>query len=184
MIVAQVGGSLYDWPELGPALRAWLARQPEPVLLFPGGGDAADAVRNWDRVHALGEEHAHWLAIRSLSLGAHFLQRLLGSLPVVESPLPGILDPYPYFRTQSGPPHTWTVTTDSLAAWVAIQSGASKLVLLKSTDIPVSLGWKEASDAGFVDGYFPELLVTANLRVEAVNLRSSLEFNLQVVPRG
>ena len=30
---------------------------------------------------------------------------------------------------------------------------------------------KEASDAGFVDTYFPELLASADLRVEAVNLR-------------
>lgn len=171
MIVAKVGGSLYDWPDLGAALTVWLARQSEPVLIFPGGGSAADAVRGWDRVHSLGEEHAHWLAIRSLSLGAYFLQRLLPDLPVVETTSPGILDPYPYFRTQSGPPHLWSVTTDSLAAWVAIQSGASKLVLLKSTDIPVSLSWKEASDAGFVDTYFPELLASADLRVEAVNLR-------------
>ena len=172
MIVAKVGGSLYDWPGLGPALTAWLARQPDPVLIFPGGGEAADAVRSWDRVHELGEEHSHWLAIRSLSLGTHFLQRLIGSLPVVESPMPGILDPYPYFRTQAGPPHTWSVTTDSLAAWVAIQSGASKLVLLKSIDIPVSLNWTEASDAGFVDRHFPTVLASANLPVESVNLRA------------
>jgi len=171
MIVAKVGGSLYDWPNLGAALTAWLAIQPESVLIFPGGGEAADAVRAWDRVHSLGEEHAHWLAIRSLSLGAYFLQRLLPHMTTVEAPLPGILDPYPYFCTQSGPPHLWSVTTDSLAAWVAIQCAASKLALLKSTDIPVSSSWKEASGAGFVDGYFPTMLASSGLRVESVNLR-------------
>lgn len=172
MIVAKVGGSLYDWPDLGPAVTAWLAHQPEPVLLFPGGGDAADAVRSWDRVHSLGEDASHALAIRSLSLGAHFLRQLLGAIPIVESPTPGILDPYPYFLTQTGPPHSWNVTTDSLAAWVAIQSKASKLVLLKSIDIPVSLSWTEASDAGFVDRHFPTMLASANLPVETVNLRA------------
>ena len=171
MIVAKVGGSLYDWPGLRPALTAWLALQPEPVLLFPGGGDAADAVRDWDRAHSLGEESAHWLAIRSLSLGAHFLQRLLPNMAIVESPTPGIFDPYPYFRMQAGPPHTWSVTTDSLAAWVAIHSGASKLVLLKSTDIPVSMTWIEASGAGFVDAHFPILASSTAIVVEAVNLR-------------
>ena len=171
MIVAKVGGSLYDWPDLGPALTAWLAFQSEPVLLFPGGGEAADAVRGWDRVHDLGEEAAHWMAIRSLSLGAHFLQHLVPDMPIVGSTMPGILDPCPYFRTQTGPPHTWSVTTDSLAAWIAIHSGASKLVLLKSTDIPVSLSWKEASDAGFVDAHFPILVSSTAIPVEAVNLR-------------
>ena len=167
MIVAKDGGSLYDWPALGARLRAWLADQPEPVLLIPGGGDAADVVRVWDRVHDLGEEEAHWLAIRSLSLAAHFLQRLLPALNVVEAPMPGILDPYSYFRTQSGPPHTWSVTSDSLALWVAIQSKASKLVLMKSAEAPEG-SWAEA---GYVDAYFPVLLAGASIGVEAVNLR-------------
>ncbi len=169
MIVAKVGGSLYDWPGLGPALRAWLTDRPEPVLLFPGGGDAADAVRAWDRVHTLGEEEAHWLAIRSLSLAAHFLHRLVPTLPVVEIPVPGILDPFPYFRTRSGPPHTWSVTSDSLALWVAIHAGASKLVLLKSAEAPAG-DW---ADAGYVDGHFAVLVKGASVLVEAVNLRRS-----------
>lgn len=171
MIVAKVGGSLYDWPELRRALNAWVDAQTEEVLLFPGGGEAADAVRSWDRIHELGEEPAHWLAIRSLSLGARFLHEIVPNLRVVELPSAGILDPYPYFRTQSGPPQTWSVTTDSLAAWVALACIASKLVLLKSTDVPPDLSWKQASDAGFVDAYFPTLLETASLRVEVVNLR-------------
>ncbi len=165
MIVAKVGGSLYDWPDLGPALTAWLALQSEPVLLFPGGGEAADAVRGWDRVHDLGEEAAHWLAIRSLSLGAHFLHRLLLQLPIVEAPLPGILDPHPYFRARDGPPHTWSVTTDSLAAWTARECDASKLVLLKSADAPPG-DWAEC---GYVDAYFAT--AAAGVSVEAVNLR-------------
>ena len=173
MIVAKVGGSLYDWPRLGPALRAWISSQAEPVLLFPGGGDAADVVRSWDRVHSLGEEEAHWLAIRSLSLAAHFLHRLLPGLPVVEGPTPGILDPYPYFRNPSrdrgsGPPHTWSVTSDSLSLWVAIHANASKLVLLKSAYAP-DADWAEA---GFVDAHFPLLMAGANLEVEAVDLRT------------
>ena len=169
MIVAKVGGSLYDWPALGPTLTEWLSDQPEPVLLVPGGGAAADAVRTWDRVHSLGEEEAHWLAIRSLTLAAHFLHRLLPALPVVEAAIPGILDPYSYFRTQSGPPHTWSVTSDSLALWVAIHAEASKLVLLKSADAPLG-DW---SDAGYVDAHFAVLLMGAKMHVDAVNLRKT-----------
>ena len=174
MIVAKVGGSLYDWPALGPTLLSWLAAQPEPVLLVPGGGAAANVVRNWDRVHSLGEDEAHWLAIRSLSLAAHFLHRLLPALPVVEVAIPGILDPYPICRNPprhwgGSPPHSWSVTSDSLALWVAICSEASKLMLLKSADAPAG-DW---TGAGYADGHFRVLMTKSSVEVEALNLRSS-----------
>ena len=60
MIVAKVGGSLFDLPQLGPALARWAAEQPAPVLYVPGGGPFADVIRALDRVHDLGDEAAHW----------------------------------------------------------------------------------------------------------------------------
>ena len=37
-IVVKVGGSLFDWPELGPRLGRWLKTLPSNrVLLVPGG---------------------------------------------------------------------------------------------------------------------------------------------------
>ena len=45
MIVAKVGGSLYDWPGLTDALDTWLASVADhPVLLVPGGGVTANAI--------------------------------------------------------------------------------------------------------------------------------------------
>ena len=68
-IVVKVGGSLFDLPDLGTRLAAWLRQFEESnVLLVPGGGAAADAIRDFDRVHQLGEETSHWLAIQALSL--------------------------------------------------------------------------------------------------------------------
>ena len=69
MTVVKVGGSLFDHPKLGAGLRAYLeSLAPAEVLLVPGGGGVADAVRELDRVHALGGEAAHWLALRSLGV--------------------------------------------------------------------------------------------------------------------
>src|SRR5260370_42590502 len=54
VLVAKVGGSLFDLEDLGPRLRGWLARQPEgEKLLVPGGGPAAAGVRARDRAHLL-----------------------------------------------------------------------------------------------------------------------------------
>ncbi len=57
-------------------------------------------------------------------------------------------------------PHSWEVTSDSLAGWVAIRWPANRLVLLKSVGLPVAadrVSFREAADSGHVDAYFPSL---------------------------
>ena len=51
-------------------------------------------------------------------------------------------------------PHGWEVTSDSIAAWAAIQLHATELVLLKSRDIP-DVTIAELADLGIVDAYLP-----------------------------
>jgi aspartokinase-like uncharacterized kinase len=181
--VVKVGGSLYDLPDLGDRLSRWLATLPGPALLVPGGGPTADAIRQLDRVHRLGEEAAHWLALHALSVNAGFLARLLPGATVV-SELPArpdglaVLDPYPFFRADERHagrlPHAWEVTTDSLAARVAGRAGARELVLLKSVTWDDAAGWAAASQAGVVDGYFPRAVsgIGHPLRIRTVNLRA------------
>src|SRR5262245_8668077 len=78
VIVVKVGGSLFDHQRLGPGLREYLdALAPAEVLLVPGGGAVVDAVRELDRVHGLGEEASHWLALRALGGTAAFLEQLV-----------------------------------------------------------------------------------------------------------
>lgn len=164
MIVAKVGGSLFDWPQLGPTLNAWIASQPHPVMLFPGGGKFTDAVREYDRVHSLGEERSHWLAIQSLSTSAEFLSTLTET---------DVFDPYPFFRELAWSiPHSWSVTSDSLALRFAKETGATELVLLKSVDVPANTPWPEAAERGWVDAYFPGLAAAAGVPVRIVNLRA------------
>jgi ELWxxDGT repeat protein len=94
-IVVKVGGSLFDLPDLGQRLHAWLAAQGHArMLLVPGGGPTADLIRAFDRRYGLGEEAAHWLALRAMALNAWILAALL---PI---PLPGGPKPCTYY---SGP---------------------------------------------------------------------------------
>src|SRR5207248_247460 len=132
--VVKVGGSLYGLPDLGPRLRQWLATLPtQVVLLVPGGGATAEVVRTLYRVHRLGEQKAHWLAFRAVSLNAYFLADLLPPASVVGSPracascwenqvLP-VVDGWRWAwddeQQADRLPHSWDVTSDSLAARVA-----------------------------------------------------------------
>jgi aspartokinase-like uncharacterized kinase len=187
-LVAKVGGSLYDLPDLATRLRRWLDRQGVlDVLLVPGGGPTTDAIRALDARHALGEEKAHWLALRALTLNAHFLADLLPGARVVQAPdactpspeYPAILDCFAFAQWDeiTHPdeclPHCWDATSDSLAARVAVVAGASRLCLLKST--PPGQRDREwmGPEHGYVDRIFRDVLrrSTHRLTVEAVDLR-------------
>lgn len=172
MIVVKVGGSLFDLPDLRARLVAFFATLGDAeVVLVPGGGAAADAVRALDATHGLGAEAAHWLALRACSLSAHFLAALL-SMEVVERPRAGaVLDPLAYLRARpEALPASWDATSDSVAAVVAAEAGA-ELVLLKST----ALGeWASAAREGGVDVLLPGLIARHGLRARAVDLRGTL----------
>jgi aspartokinase-like uncharacterized kinase len=184
-VIVKVGGSLLDWPDLGSRLAAWLsALGRREVVLISGGGTAANFVRDADRVHRLGEEACHWLALRSLTLTAHALAAILPRSVVVDQPAAcgapwragrtPVLDPFPFASEDEGRPgalpHSWEVTSDSLAARVAEVMEARELVLLKSVTIPPQTDWAEASRRGLVDGYFPTI-IARGVKARAVNLR-------------
>jgi aspartokinase-like uncharacterized kinase len=187
-VVAKVGGSLLDVPDLRDRLRRWLAGLGTGrVLLVPGGGAFADVVRQLDKTHALGGAASHWLALKTVDLNGEVLNCLLGQPPKVARaeelarfwaakavPILGII---PFALVDKDRPDTlpasWTVSSDSIAARVAVVTGARRLVLLKSTDLPPGTGWEEAGRLGYVDGYFATAVrQRPGLAVEWVNLRA------------
>ena len=185
MTVVKVGGSLLDWPELPARLGAWLAsRKNERLVLVVGGGGAADWIRELDRIHNLGPERSHDLAVRSLELTARVLETLLPGLKVVEeisdlertweAGLVPILTPRRMLEVDEMDPlpHSWDVTSDSIAARLAVQLRAEELVLLKRVDLPDGADREEAARLGIVDPWFP--VASKPLRnVVVVNLRNA-----------
>jgi aspartokinase-like uncharacterized kinase len=193
LAVIKVGGSLLDWPELPIRLGAFVASQfpttgVERPILIAGGGPAADVIRALDRVHQLGDKSAHELAIRAMDLSAHLLAALMPSACVIDSlesaeqllasgRVP-VLAPFGTMRAieQCEPetlPASWDVTSDSIAACIAVHINASRLIILKSTSIDSDATRHEAARAGLVDPFFP-IAAQALHRVEYLNLRDSL----------
>jgi aspartokinase-like uncharacterized kinase len=178
--VVKVGGSLYDLPDLGRRLRAVLEELgPGGRLVVPGGGPTAAVVRAFDRDHGLGDEAAHWLALRACSLNAHLLLRLLPGARLVRHPAEcrgvAILDALAFVQGDDGRPgalpHHWGATSDSVAARAAAVAGA-ELVLLKSVTLPGPLDCDEAAARGHIDPVLPGIARAAGLRVRAINLRA------------
>ncbi len=176
--VLKLGGSLLDLPDLAVKVRQVLNHlHGDLPLLICGGGAAADLVRQWHRDFQLDEEQAHWLALEAIRLNQRLLLELLPECELVASResaaaawqrerLP-LLDLAAFVRDEEFSlaeaerlPHNWNVTSDSLAAWVAIRWPARRLVLLKSAELPTTdsrLSFRAAVDLGFIDAHFPAL---------------------------
>jgi aspartokinase-like uncharacterized kinase len=89
-----------------------------------------------------------------------------------------VLDPWDFMErvepTVAGQrlPHGWQVTSDSIAARLAVAVGNAELVLMKSSLPPASIATLEqAVRLGLVDGFMPEAAAELS-RVRCVNLRA------------
>ena len=106
------------------------------ILIVPGGGVFADAVRRADERFGLGDDAAHWMAVLGMEQYACYLQdksSAMGTDSITE-PSAGvsILFPYRLLKAEDPLPHSWDVTSDTIAAWVAKQTGA---LFIKATDV-------------------------------------------------
>ena len=127
-LVVKVGGSLFD--RVAPLLDI-LREVGRPVLIVPGGGKFADLVRRL----AVSDTSAHWMAIAGMEQFGWYIAS--HGIPAVASPvLPAeatVLLPYCALRKADPLPHSWNVTSDTIAAWVAYEL-STDLILLKSVD--------------------------------------------------
>jgi aspartokinase-like uncharacterized kinase len=106
-----------------------------PVLVVPGGGPFADAVRAVDAQVGLADDVAHGLALRAMDqLGAMLVPLLPGAETLTDLVAPravGVLAVAPAFAGRPEIPASWAVTSDSLAVLAAGAIGAEEAVLLK-----------------------------------------------------
>jgi aspartokinase-like uncharacterized kinase len=194
--VVKLGGSLLRYDGLVGALRDWLSRQsPACHVLIPGGGMFADGVRELDARFALDPAHAHWLCVRLMDATARTLSLMLGNAVFcdrfeklqrlvrnVETEL--VVYSTEEFLQQHEPrqpgqrlPLNWSVTSDSIAARLAVALPADELVLLKSSDSPAASDLEGAVQAGYVDAFFPRV-ASSCAAVRCVNLVAGRETTL------
>jgi aspartokinase-like uncharacterized kinase len=138
-LVVKIGGGLLRAEGL-QGLRRACAEATEmaayrPVLVVPGGGPFADAVRAVDAQVGLADDVAHALALRAMDQLGVLLRPLL---PAAEL-LAGLVAPRALAVVQAAAafgdrpeaPESWAVSSDSLAVLAAAAIGAEEAVLLK-----------------------------------------------------
>lgn len=143
--VIKVGGSL-SRSEALPALCREISRLADHhrLLVVPGGGEFADLVRTfYSRMH-LSETAAHRMAILAMDQYGYLLADLIPQAelvmdlpalqPVADRRHVAVLLPSNWMAQADPLPHSWQVTSDSIAAWVAGALQVPLLVFLKDVD--------------------------------------------------
>jgi 5-(aminomethyl)-3-furanmethanol phosphate kinase len=161
--VIKIGGGLTWVPQaldrvcraVGQVSREW------PIVVVPGGGPFADGVREFDRRVGVSSDVAHWMAILAMDQYAHVLASRIPGAVLVEEPGcirqalgPAgavVLAPSRWMRSADVLPHSWDVTSDSIAAFVAGALDARRLILIKpdsAASEPVDRYFSTALPAG------------------------------------
>ncbi len=151
MWVLKLGGSLLGQPELKSWLTMLAGNSDGRVLIVPGGGVFADAVRDAQGMAGYDDAAAHRMALLAMEQFGLVMKSLQPDLATVASELEiaerswqhraMIWMPSAMVLADEAIPMNWSVTSDSLAAWLAAKLGADRLVLVKQVDagrVPVS----------------------------------------------
>ncbi|MGI9456746.1 MAG: hypothetical protein ACR2NU_09300 [Aeoliella sp.] len=177
--VVKVGGSLVGQPDFVPALQNWLldrSRQHSNFhqVLVVGGGPFVAALRQLDAGRPMTDEFTHWKAIELMETIGRVIGHWMPELTVTEefdtlrrrcdAPGTTLLLATTFLRNiePSLPgtplPAGWCVTSDSIAARLAIALNAPILTLLKSVVVDAKAidgDWRLAVELGLVDEFFP-----------------------------
>ena len=147
--VVKVGGAICRDPAaLRLALEAIGRRaRHQTLVVVPGGGAFAEQVRLAQRTLGFSDDAAHWMAILAIEQVAQLIANRRAGARLVQNPgeiaaarragLIPVLAPHAWMRQVDALPHSWDVTSDSIAAFIAEALGAVELILLKRVDGPV-----------------------------------------------
>jgi dihydroneopterin aldolase len=168
-LVIKIGGSLAASSQLPDWLRA-IENIAGQVVIVPGGGALADAVRHIQNAMGFDDLVAHRMALLAMEQYGLALAGLAPRFVPAATPAAirrvwrlgqiAVWMPAHMLEGASLVPHSWDATSDTLAAWLASELGAMRLLLIKSVDAPkpasedASVTLSDIAAAGVVDSLF------------------------------
>lgn len=198
-LVLKLGGSLYETGRLAGVLDL-VFRAGTPLVIVPGGGPFADAVRAEHAAGRISDAAAHQLAVLAMQQMALVIADMQpGIVPVetieeIEAALKfrriAVWLPDRIVRAASDIERSWRMTSDGLSAWLAIALGGrargARVMLVKSCAIPTGDSPAALAGSGIVDEKFAEVVVGSGLewRVISADEWQALRDALQASPEA
>ena len=173
MWVVKIGGSLLGSPELERWLEIFVKYSDGHIIIVPGGGVFADAVREAQKLTKISDACAHKLAVLAMDQFGLLLANMNPLLATARTECE--IDertwqhraivwlPSHMVFADDNIPQSWDVTSDSLAAWLATKLNAKQLILVKSDKPSASqLCLKRMTIDGVVDEAFSDFILNTN----------------------
>jgi len=174
LIVVKLGGSVVRSAELQTWLET-IAQGAGRIVVVPGGGALADEVRISQSTLGFGDAAAHRMALLAMDQLAWAVAGLRLGFEVCDTEAAlrdalargqvAVWAPYALVSNRSDIPQSWTVTSDSLALWLAGQLQASACYVIKSIPRKVSsMSVDQLARDKIVDQAFPSMLKLAGVQ--------------------
>jgi 5-(aminomethyl)-3-furanmethanol phosphate kinase len=166
LTVVKLGGSFAFSLQL-PAWLEALAACAGHVVIVPGGGPFADAVRDAQPKMGFSDAAAHRMGLMAMdqfgcamtSLGQDYVMAASADAigHAVRARQVPVWSPLPMALEADDLPASWDVTADSLAAWLAARLGTFRVVFVKQI-APPTASLDALIAAGILDRFLPRLL--------------------------
>jgi len=170
--VVKLGGSLAESKRLAQILEL-VALARTPVVIVPGGGAFAEAVRRAQAEYGFSDASAHRMALLAMHQTGLMMAALQPRLKPVET-LAGLKRtarsaripvwlPLKLVERDGRIAADWSTTSDALAARLAERLGRAPVVLVKSCRIPKGTSVAALAREGVVDPNFAAIVDRARL---------------------
>ncbi len=150
------------------------------VVIVPGGGPYADAVRAQQQRWSFSDAVAHRMALLAMDQFALQLNGMNPQLvltPTHASIVTALANnrlalwlPSAMLLAAADIAATWDISSDSLAAWLARTLQAERLVLVKSCTIPLDATIDELVRCEIIDRGFTNMTSAAPFRIQIVSV--------------
>jgi len=180
MIIVKLGGSLSRSDTLVKCLNSVEQKYPDrAVVIVPGGGAFADQVRLAQHRWQFDDKTAHRMAILAMQQMAFLIKGLKGNFSIARS-VTDIRKKLHQQKTVIWSPDiveldnaaiqaSWDITSDSLAAWLAMALSARELILVKSAMIDENLSLQQLAKQNIVDEGFCDFVMRATFKIQVIS---------------